>query len=326
MAMNLTINSSNLVNNGFNNTYQYNFINGAVNIPEGSTMSVSQITIPYSWRNISARLGNNTYSYSMPNGASGTTTYGSYTIPDGFYTVSQLNTLIHQQFNANGHYWYLHNSTGINNNTYVYPLSITSNVSAYTNTITAYNIPLTGSIVQVIGAGYVAGDGNNGSTLWSGTYPTGGVTFTGRCCQITFSGTNQSATTTFLGNVLGFTPASYPTTATGLTALTSSSNGNTLTSVPSYPALGSVVNGVIVRCNMVDNNISSPSDILTSLPIDVAYGSNLNYQPINDNKVKIRSGKYNNVTVYFADQNNNNLLMLDPNVLITLIINFNGNR
>jgi len=324
MAMNLTINSTNLVNNGFNNTFQYNFINGAVNIPEGSTMAVSQITLPYSFRNITARLGNNTYSYLMPNGASGTTTYGPYTIPDGFYTVSQLNTLVQAQFNANGHYWYLYSATsGTNGNVYVYPLSITSNVSAYTNTITAYNIPLSANVASVFGTGYVAGDGNNGTTLWTGTYP---ITTAGRCVQLTFSGTNQSATTTFLGNILGFTPASYPTTATGLTTLTSSTNGNTLTSVPSYPALGSIVNGVILRCNLIDNNIASPSDILTSLPIDVTYGSNINYQPINDNKVKIRAGKYNNITIYFADQNNNNLLMLDPNILVTLIINFNGNK
>jgi hypothetical protein len=320
MSLNLTINSSNLVNNGLNNTFQYNFINGALDVPEGATMSVSQITIPYSFRNITARLGNNTWSYIMPNGASGTTTYGTYTIPDGFYTVAQLNAVIQAQFRTNGHYWYLYSaSTGTNGITIVYPLSITTNVSLYTNTITAYQIPVSASIASVFGTGYARADGSNGTTAWTGTYPT----YTGACAQITFSGTSQSAITTYLGNVLGFTPASYPTTATSLTTITSSTNGNTLSNSPPYPAVGSVVNGVIVRCNMVNNNIVSPSDVLTSFPIDVAYGSNINYQPINDNKVAIRSGKYNNVVISFADQAINSLLMIDPNILVTLIINFN---
>jgi hypothetical protein len=320
MSYNITLNSSNVIGVN-NNTFQYNFINGGVNIPEGSTIGVSQITIPYSWRNISAILGNNTWSYQMPSGASGTTTYGTYTIPDGFYSVSDLNDLIQAQFRANGHYWYFHSAViGQAGIVYIYPLTITTNTSLYTNVIQSYNIPLTASVATIFGTGYVAGDGNNGTTAWSGTYPTGGTTLTGRCCQITFSGT-QTAKTTLLGNILGFTPASYPTTATGLTALISSSNGNTLQQVPPYPALATQVNGVIVRCNLVENNVFSPSDVLDSFPITATYGSNINYLPINDNMVKMKKGKHSNLTITFSDQSFNTLYCLDPNVLITLIIN-----
>lgn len=321
MSYNITLNSSNVIGVN-NNTYQYNFINGGVNIPEGSTIGVSQITIPYSWRNISAVLGNNTWSYQMPNGASGTTTYGTYTIPDGFYSVSDLNTLIQAQFRANGHYWYLYSATlGTAGNVLIYPLTISTNTSLYTNTITAYNIPLTANIASVFGTGYVASDGNNGTTAWTGTYPTTGTApYTGRCVQLTFSGT-QTAKTTLLGNVLGFTPSSYPSTATGLTTLTSSSNGNTLQQVPPYPALATNVNGVIVRCNLVENNVVSPSDVLDSFPITTSYGSNINYLPISDNMVRMKKGKHSNLTITFSDQNFNTLYCLDPNVLITLIIN-----
>jgi hypothetical protein len=322
MSYNITLNSSNLVGLN-NNTFQYNFIRGAVNIPPNSTLSVSQITIPYSWRNISAHLGNNTWSYSMPSGASSSTTYGTYTIPDGFYTVNDLNALIQAQFKTNGHYWYLYSATvGTAGNVFIYPLSLSTTTSLYSNTVTSFNIPLTANIATVFGTGYVAGDGNNGTTVWSGTYPTTGTApYTGRCCQLTFSGTNQSAKTTFLGNILGFTPASYPTTATGLTALTSSSNGNTITSSPPYPPLATQVNGVIVRCNLVENNVTSPTDVLDSFPITTTYGSNINYLPISDNMVRLKTGRFSNITVSFSDQSFNPLLCLDPNVLITLIIN-----
>jgi hypothetical protein len=323
MSYNITLNSSNLIGLN-NNTFQYNFINGAVNIPPESTLSVSQITIPYSWRNISAVLGNNTYSYVMPNGASGTTTYGPYTIPDGFYTITDLNTLIQTQFKTNGHYWYLYSATlGTSGNVYVYPLSLSVNTALYANTITSYNIPLTASIATIFGTGYVAGDGSNGTTAWTGTYPTTGTSpYTGRCVQLTFSGTSQTAKTTFLGNILGFTPASYPTTATGLTTLTTTANGNTLTSSPPYPPLATQVNGVIVRCNLVENPVCSPSDVLDSFPITTTYGSNINYLPISDNMVRMKTGRFSNLTISFSDQNFNQLLCLDPNVLITLIINF----
>lgn len=318
MALNITLNSSNLIGIN-NNTFQYNFIQGSIVIPDKASISVNQIIVPYSWRNITATLGNNTYSYVMPSGASGTTTYGPYTIPDGFYTVSDLNALIQAQFRTNGHYWYIYSATsGQNGNTYFYPLTITTTSSLYANTITAYNIPLAASIASIFGTGAARGDGSNGTTNWSGTYPT----YSGACCQLVLSGSNQTAKTTYLGNLLGFIPASYPTTATGLTTLTSSTNGNTLTQSPPYPALGSIVNGVIVRCNLVDNNVASPSDVLACIPITATYGSNINYQPLSDFGVKMKQGRFSNLTITFNDQNFNQLLALDPNVLINLSIKF----
>jgi hypothetical protein len=314
---NITLNSSNVVGLN-NNTFQYNFITGAVNIPEGSTMSVSQITIPYSWRNISAALGNNTWSYVMPNGASGTITYGSYTIPDGFYGTSDLNAVFQAQFKANGHYWYINTAAnGIQGNQYFYPITLSTNTALYTNSIVSYVIPLSANIVATFGTGAVKADGNNGTTAWSGTYPT----YSGACAQISFLGTS-SPTTTLLGNILGFTsPATYPATATGLTGLTTTANGNTLTASPPYPALATQVNGVIVRCNLVENTIAMPSDILDSFPITATYGSNINYLPISDNTVKMKRGRFNNLVISFSDQSYNPILALDPNVLITLIIN-----
>jgi len=318
-SYNITLNSNNLVGLN-NNTFQYNFINGAVNIPESSTMTVSQVTIPYSWRNITSALGNNTWSYTMPSGGSGNTTYGPYTISDGFYTVSDLNTIIQAQLKTNGHYWYLYSATsGTSGNIYVYPISISTNTSLYANTITTLVIPVSASIATVFGTGYVAGDGSNGTTAWTGTYPT----YAGAVPQLVFSGTT-TPTSNYLGNLLGFvSPASYPTTYTGYTTVLSvSTNGNSLSGSPPFAPLGSYVNGVIVRCNLVQNDVAYPSDILDSFPITATYGSNINYQPLTNNMVKMKKGRFNNLIVSFADQNYNPILALDPNVLITLIITF----
>ena len=65
MSNTIILNRNNLIGIN-NNTYQYNFVQGKYNIPPNSQICVSQITLPYSWFNVSAALGNNTFSYTMP--------------------------------------------------------------------------------------------------------------------------------------------------------------------------------------------------------------------------------------------------------------------
>ena len=179
---------------------------------------------------------------------------------------------------------------------------------------------MTANVVSIFGTGALISNGSNGTVNWSGTYPTtaGGI------CQLVFSGTS-SPTTTLLSNVLGFTsPASYPSVWTGYNTTTGNRyitvDGNSLTNSPPYPPLASMVNGVIVRCNLVSNPIASPSDVLDSFAITSTYGSNINYLPIANNQVKMKKGRYNNLIISFSDQNYNQILALDPNVLITVII------
>jgi len=57
----IVLNSTNLVNNGLNNQFVYVFPN-SVNI-KNSYIAVASVAIYYSWFNISASLGNNSFSY-----------------------------------------------------------------------------------------------------------------------------------------------------------------------------------------------------------------------------------------------------------------------
>ena len=56
--------------------------------------------------------------------------------------------------------------------------------------------------------------------------------------------------------------------------------------------------------------------------ITSTFGSNINYLPISDNSVKIKSGKFSSVVVSLYDQNLNPLIAQDSNVLISLLIHF----
>jgi hypothetical protein len=62
---NLTINSTNVANT-LNNMYQYQFKNGAFEVPAGAEMMITSFQIPYSWYNITSRYNNNSFKIHWP--------------------------------------------------------------------------------------------------------------------------------------------------------------------------------------------------------------------------------------------------------------------
>jgi hypothetical protein len=124
---------------------------------------------------------------------------------------------------------------------------------------------------------------------------------------------------------------SYPLTINGNSLKTYTYYGsvsNLLIQSSSIPfsALSTIVNAVIVRCNLIENNVTMPNDILDSFPITSTFGSNINYLPISDNSVKLKSGKFNSIIITFSDQNFNPLLANDSNVMISLLIHFSDKK
>jgi len=399
MALNLVLNSKNLVPNiSSQNVFQYNFPAGSLTVPEGSTMTINQITIPYSWRNVSSALGNNTFQYYIPNSSNVQTAY-TVTLSDGFYQVSDINNALQATMKTNGHYWYdtqaaysqqfqftgaisgttltidagfkqiqlqvgyvinyiatsgtsyitavisalgpsgtgtytISSATGNAATgtamvaqlgseitpTIIYPITLTSTPVLYTNTITSLTIPTNTNITSVFGSGFAYANGQNGQPNWAGGYPTSGNQY----ASLTFPTT--TSTTQTIANILGFSSAGLGTTFYPPQATTTASqvvaNGNSLTAQPPFPAKGSIVNGVIVRCNLIQNNVAIYNDVLDSFPITSTYGSNINYLPISNNDVKLKAGKYSSFQITFNDDNFNTLNILDPTVLISLIILF----
>ena len=275
----IVLNSNNVVPNSYNTQYRYNFINGNFRIDEGSELCISSIVIPYSWFNISQTYGNNTFSFTFPQ-TSGVVTY-NVTIPDGFYSVNDLNNFFQNYCITNG--LYLVNSSS----QYVYYMVFTVNTTVYGNQILFYPVPTS------LPAGYTA------PSNWVG-YPASTL-----CPTLTIPvQTGQTS----LGIFLGLTAGTY-----GGTALANSVASN-------QTPVGSTVNSLIARSNIVNNNVTMPSDIIDSIPINSAFGSNINYTPPFEKWVSIKAGVYNNLTVSFSDQNFNQVYAKDSNTTITLII------
>ena len=62
---NLTINSTNVANS-LNNMYQYQFKNGAFEVPANAEMMITSFMLPYSWYNITTRYNNNSFKIYWP--------------------------------------------------------------------------------------------------------------------------------------------------------------------------------------------------------------------------------------------------------------------
>ena len=174
MSFTVLLNSSNVVGSN-NNTYQYKFTNGSFKIPEGYEMAISQATIPYSWYNITSRYNNRTFTFRWANNASTI----AFTMPDGFYSVADINAYLQQKCIDNG--WYLIDSAGNN----VYYLVISTNTNYYKVQILTMLVP------SSLPAGYTAPSNFAG-------YPTVPTS-----PSIMFSATGS------IGPLLGYSPGSY---------------------------------------------------------------------------------------------------------------------
>jgi hypothetical protein len=288
MSFTLVLNSSNVSNTSTNTTFKYNFIQGGFQVKD-MEMCVSSITLPYSFYNVSSYYANRTFSLIFPTAA--TTTTINVTLPEGFYTVTNINSYIQQVCIDYGAY--LIDSTG----NYVYYQQLVYNTTYYSVQLLLFLVPTT------LPTGYsYATAGASGSVYTTlAKLPT-----TTKTPQFVLASTGSIAS--IIGFAVGTTyPSSQQTT--------SQSFSSTLTPV------GSTVNSLVLQCSLVDNPVTMPSDILDSMPIkDTSFGSNITYDPSFEKYVSLSNGNFNNFTFTFRDQNLNEIYARDPNVSITLII------
>ena len=285
MSFTLVLNSTNVTSSSTNTTFKYNFINGGFQL-KNMEMCVSSITLPYSFYNVSSYYNNRTFSLIFPKGA--TTQTISVTLPEGFYTVTDINSYIQQICLDNGAY--LIDSTG----NYVYYQQLVYNSTYYSVQLLLYPVPTT------LPTGY--------------SYASAGTLYTSSANLPTTSYTPQLVLSSAgsISTILGFVSgATYPSTQSTTNKIILS----TLTPV------GSTVNSIIMQCSLVNNPVTSPSDILDSLPIhNSTFGSNITYEPSFEKFISLSDGTFNNFTFSFRDQNLNEIYARDPNVSITLII------
>ena len=291
MSNTLVLNSNNVIGSN-NNTFEYDFIQGAFRA-KNCEIAISSLTIPYSWYNVSSFYNNKTFSMTFPYLA--TTATLNVVLPDGFYTVSDIQNYIELQCLFNGLYL-------VNQGKNYFFLNLSTNATFYKNQFVF-------SIVPVSLTGAYAGFTQPPSGFWSATAGNG-IPLTSRTPYITFAAVGS------IGTIIGFSAGTYPS------AGPYTSNASSLSNITPN---ATTVNGIILRCNLVDNNISHPSDILDSFNINAAFGSNITYSPNFPKFMKIKDGNYHSIVVNMVDQNLNGISAQDPNILITLMIRTTSN-
>jgi hypothetical protein len=136
----IIITGSNVVNSN-NNEFVYNFPS-TTNL-SNCEITVQSIQINYCWFNISASVyNNNTFSYQWYDNT--TSTYSTYnvTLPDGLWSISDINGFLQYTMIANGQYS-LDTATG--NNVYYIQLELNSVLYAVqVNTYPVATVPPTG--------------------------------------------------------------------------------------------------------------------------------------------------------------------------------------
>ena len=116
-----SINQTNLIPSVNNNVYRFQFPTNAV-INKGDKIAISSVNLYNSFYNIKAAYNNNTFSY-VWNAAVPATV--NITIPDGNYSISDLNLYLQSVMIANTHY--LIDPAG----NFVYYLQLTENIVTY---------------------------------------------------------------------------------------------------------------------------------------------------------------------------------------------------
>ena len=117
------------------------------------------------------------------------------------------------------------------------------------------------------------------------------------------------------GKFLGFTAGNYGILSTqgGPPTVAYSANSN-------QTPVGSTVNSLVIRCSLVNNNVSSQTDVVDAFAINGDFGRNLNFNNNIEKWIKLNAGRYSSFTVSIVDQNMHDIQILDSNILINFIV------
>lgn len=131
----IILNSTNAVS-GDASTFVYKFPRGSINLKKAS-VALSQINLFYSWPNINKSAYNNAdFQIIFPDGTPATFTEYNVTIPDGNYTIEDLNKFL-QAFFVTNKLYLINTTTG----QYRYFMELISNPATYKIQLIVYPIP-----------------------------------------------------------------------------------------------------------------------------------------------------------------------------------------
>ena len=223
---------------GSNNLFIYSFPQ-SVKFTNKSKLGLVSIAVYNSTFNVSASRGNNTLTFIF--NAQTPVSY-TWTIPDGYYSASDLNAWLQSQMYANNLYCSANNGSNV-----VYFFEIVQNSVRYSLQLNSYYIPTSANATTL---GYTQPSG----ATW--VYPT-----TNSTPQLTFKDA--------FGSLIGMTAQTYP----------ASIQATNQSKISTQSPIISPVNSYVLTCNMINSRYSIPSNVLFSLPLNGSLGQLISCVP-----------------------------------------------
>jgi hypothetical protein len=206
-----------------------------------------------------------------------------FIIPNGYYSVSDLNFYLQNQCILNG--LYVTANSGADN---VYFIELVINSIRYSTSLNLYVIP---TDAQASSLGYT----KPSNATWS--YPV----------------SPQTPSFTFgqqFGNLIGQTFGTFPPTL----------QSTNIQYLSSQTPVISPVDSLILTCNLINSKYSIPSNILFTVPISSALGSliqvNISSIVLND----ILPQNFSSISITIYDQLFNAVELQDTEMTLTLVI------
>lgn len=290
----IVLNQTNIVPDGQNNKLVYRFPNSIV--LKDKFIAVSNVSMFYSWFNITVSSNNNTLSYSWTVGGVSSTI--RVVIPDGLYDIVDINAYLQWTMIQNGHY--LINASG----SYVYYAELLVNPARYAIQLNTFQVPTSLPV------------GWSQPSNFAG-YPT--QTFNP---IVTFPA--------YFNEIVGYTAgfasnnnvnnAYTPPTASILNNYVSKNGSGTLSYLSNTSPQVQPNNNVLFSISNINNPYSQPSSIIYSLNPNVAVGEQIYETPPNFMWNKMIDGTYSEIRLSFLNNKLEPLVIKDPNMTILLTI------
>ena len=265
------------------NTYSYT-LPQSVKFTTKSKVGVASLSLYNSTFNITAARGNNTVTF-IWNAA--TPVSQTFTIPDGYYSASDLNYYLQSKMYENKYYVTTNSGTNV-----IYFYEIVQNAVRYGIQLNSYYLPTS---VAATTLGYAQPSG----ATWS--YPLANQT-----PQLTFN--------TAFGNLIGLSAQTYPS------SIQSTNQSIVSTKTPNI----SPVDSYTITSNLINSKYSIPSNVLFSLPLSGSIGTLITHSSGEIVYSDIAPNVYNNIVIQFYDQLFNKLDLRDKEIVLTLAIEDSG--
>ena len=292
----IVMNGTNLVQDGQNNKLIYKFPNSVV--LKDKYIAVSSISMFYSWFNITAAEGNNTFSYVWTVGVNGIEYI--ITIPDGLWDIDSINKYCQFIFIQNGTYVIASAEENL------YPFEILVNVNRYVVQLNTYIVPDTANLPV-------------GYTLPANSP---GLPAVPQNCVVNF----PASFSDIVGYNAGFASAENVSGAETFPPPTASTNYASKNAAETISYLSNKAPQVQPNSNLlfslsnINNPYSQPSSIIYSLNSSVAIGELITEKPPNFIWNKMIEGTYNELRLTFLSTSLKPVTINDPNMTILLTI------